>query len=48
MGEVVGGWEVSRMGVSHWVVVLRSGRSLIVVRGFCSVKCGSVGSVCLC
>ena len=39
MGEVVGGWYVSRMGVSPWVVVSLSRYSSIVVRGFCFVKC---------
>ncbi len=45
MGEVVGSWYVSRMGLSPWVVVSRSGHSTIIVREFCFVKCESVDSV---
>ena len=37
--------NVSRMGLSPWDMVLCSGHSSRVVRKFCSVKFGSVGSM---
>ena len=40
---LVGSLHVSRMGLSPGIVVLRSGHSPRVVRGFCFVKCDLVG-----